>query len=223
MKPKFTYLYISFILSLAVLVILSFLFYKRLDSHLKYTSEVEGSYSILYKLKDLEEKMMELDSYSRGYMLTGDSAFVRLYSSGKDSVFLRLDDLQGMLADNSFQLSRLQLMRSTVISQLNVFEMNMHRMELEQEGDRRASLLRGKNLMDTFQMEARQIEFSELKQRADLLSTKEYYEDFYPNYFNTISIWAGIITLVSFFFINREVRMRTRYQHRTKNSEYVGP
>lgn len=31
-------------------------------------------------------------------------------------------------------------------------------------------------------------------------------------YFNTISIWAGIITLVSFYFINREVRIRAKYQ-----------
>ncbi len=31
-------------------------------------------------------------------------------------------------------------------------------------------------------------------------------------YFNTISIWAGIITLVAFYFINREVRIRARYQ-----------
>ena len=66
--------------------------------------------------------------------------------------------------------------------------------------------------MNSFLQESAQIQKAELKQREDLYRTKEFFEDFYPNYFNTISIWAGIITLISFFFINREVRMRIKYQ-----------
>ena len=65
---------------------------------------------------------------------------------------------------------------------------------------------------ECFHEESAQIHKAELKQRDELFRTKEFFEDFYPNYFNTISIWAGVITLISFFFINREVRMRTRYQ-----------
>ena len=60
--------------------------------------------------------------------------------------------------------------------------------------------------------ESAQIQKAELRQRDELFKTKEFFEDIYPNYFNSISIWAGVVTLISFYFINREVRMRTRYQ-----------
>ncbi len=69
MKPKFAYIYISFIVSLAILVILSFLFYKRLNTHLKYSNEFDKGNTIILKLSQLEEKMMELENYSRGFLL----------------------------------------------------------------------------------------------------------------------------------------------------------
>ncbi len=46
----------------------------------------------------------------------------------------------------------------------------------------------------------------------NLSRLKELFEDYYPSYFNTISIWAGIVTMVSFYFIQREMKMRARYQ-----------
>jgi light-regulated signal transduction histidine kinase (bacteriophytochrome) len=48
--------------------------------------------------------------------------------------------------------------------------------------------------------------------RDKLYKRKQFYEKVYPGYFNIISLWAGIITLVSFYFIHREMGIRSRYQ-----------
>jgi signal transduction histidine kinase len=212
MKPKFAYLYISFIISLALLVILSFLFYKRINAHLKYSRQFDNSYGIILQLNQLQERMIEMENYSRGYLLISDSSFLPLFNSTKKSIPANLDSLQKLLKNNKDQLSRFRLMKSTISTQLNIYSHIIERAYLEDKKSERLSIMRGKMLMDTFLLEAKQIENTEINQKNELYQTKEFFEDIYPGYFNTLSIWAGVITLVSFFFINREVRMRSRYQ-----------
>jgi signal transduction histidine kinase len=212
MKLKFAYLYIPFIVSIAILIILSFLFYKKLNSHLKYTAEYNDSYSVILELKDLSQHLALLESHSRGFIVFKDSAFLPLYAAEKDSVFNHLDSLKERIETNSDQMRRFLLMKSTVINQVNTYGRSM---QMSSNGDSETlntMLVRSRMLMNSFRDESSQIQKAELRQREELFRTKEFFEDFYPNYFNTLSIWAGVVTLISFFFINREVRMRTKYQ-----------
>jgi signal transduction histidine kinase len=212
MKPKFAYLYLAFIVSIIVLVVLTFLFYNRLNSHIRYTGEFNDTYSVVLSLRALEESMAELESNSRGYLLLRDSSLLSAYEENRDSVNMYLDVLKETINDNSDQMRRFLLMRSTVLHQLNIYNRMIRLDPSEPEGTLSLLLSRSKGLMEAFREETKQIERAEVHQRDELLKTKDFYETFYPSYFNTISIWAGIVTLVSFYFINREVRMRRRYQ-----------
>lgn len=213
MKSRFSYLYIAFIVSLALVVILSFLFYKRLNSHLKFSHEDTQSFEILLYIKKLEEKMLELENYSTAFLLVRDSTYLPAYRDSRDSAMSYVERLQQNLAEDTDQMRHFLLMKSTVNTQMNIYNRNIERVGFaNSEEDIRLGISRARMLMDAFRTEARQIEKTELTQREDLLATKEFFEDIYPGYFNTISIWAGIVTLVSFYFINREVRTRKRYQ-----------
>lgn len=211
MKPKFAYLYISFIVSLLILITLSFLFYKRLNSHIKYTSQIDDSYAIILSLKGLQENMVELESSSRGFILTRDSSFLPIFNASRENLFINIDNLKKTIVHNSDQMRRFLLMKATAIHQVNLYSRSIQ-IDTANREDLDKLIVRAKTLMNSFTEEAVQIEKSEMSQRNELFRTKEFFEDFYPNYFNTISVWAGIVTLVSFYFINREVRMRTRYQ-----------
>jgi signal transduction histidine kinase len=212
MKPKFAYLYISFIVSLLLLVILSFLFYKKLNSHIKYTAEFKDSYSVILELKDLGQHLTRLESLSRGFIILGDSSILDQLAIERDSVFNHLDSLNTRIASNSDQMRRFLLMKSTVINQVNMYSRSIRMRNAGDSDALRTLIVRSRALMNAFIEESAQIQKAELRQRDELYATKEFFEDFYPNYFNTISIWAGVVTLISFFFINREVRMRTKYQ-----------
>jgi signal transduction histidine kinase len=212
MKPKFAYLYISFIVSLLVLVILSFLFYKKLNSHIKYTAEFKDSYSVILELKDLGQHLTRLESFSRGFIILGDSSILDQLAIERDSVFNHLDSLKTRIASNSDQMRRFLLMKSTVINQVNMYSRSIQMRNASDSDALQTLIVRSRMLMNSFIEESAQIQKAELKQRDELYATKQSFEDFYPNYFNTISIWAGVVTLISFFFINREVRMRTKYQ-----------
>ena len=212
MRLKFPYLYIAFILSISILVIFSFLFYKRLNSHLSYTAKYNDSYPIILELKDLSNYLTSLESSSRAFLILKDSSFITQFNANRDSVYSHIDSLKERIESNSDQMRRFLLMRSTVNSQVNIYARTLQLSQMEDSDAVNTLVLRSKMLMTAFINESAQIEKAELKQRDDLLRTKEFFEAFYPSYFNSIAIWAGVITLVSFYFINREVRTRTRYQ-----------
>jgi signal transduction histidine kinase len=212
MKFRFPYLYISFIVSLAILVILSFLFYKKLNSHIRYTSKYNESSSVILELKDLGAHISRLESLSRTYILLKDSSIIPQFTAERDSVFKHLDGLKESIESNSDQMRRFLLMKSTVINQVNIYTRTLQEYEDEDSTALRTMIVRTRMLMNSFLDESAQIQKAQIRQRDELYRTKEFFEDVYPGYFNTISIWAGVVTLISFFFINREMRMRTRYQ-----------
>ncbi|MEP7258126.1 MAG: CHASE3 domain-containing protein [Flavitalea sp.] len=217
MKPKFAYLYISFIVSLAILVILSALFYQKLNTHLRYSKALEKSYQVIYRLKELEKRMINMETCSRGFMLIKDSSFLGQYNYSKDSINHDFDHLLDLQDNNSDQFSRLMLMKSTITNMVNLFDRNILRVNVIDYTAMHTSVSRGKTLMDTFQSESMQIEKAELYERDILFARQEFFKDVYPGYFNTILLFAGAITLISFYFINREVRMRWRYQAELEN------
>lgn len=212
MKLRFVYLYIAFIVSLVMLISLSFLFYKRLNAHFEYSQKFAESYSIILAIRQLEGQLTKLESYSRGYMLSRDSSFLPLFYGSRDSVGRYVDTLAARLARQQEQTSKFLLMRSTITNQVNLYNHNIERAGTATTDEVRQAVLRGESWMANFRSEAAAIEQREISQRRSLRVRDEYFEDFYPSYFNSILIWSGIVTLVSFFFINREVRMRSRYQ-----------
>ena len=160
MKPKFAYLYIAFIVSLLLLVILSFLFYKKLNSHLKYTAEYKDSYSVILELKDLGQHITRLESLSRAFVIIGDSSYLTHIAVERDSVFRHLDSLKTRIETNSDQMRRFLLMKSTVINQVNMYSRSIQMRQLEDTEALRTLVLRSRLLMNSFLEESAQIQKS---------------------------------------------------------------
>ncbi len=212
MKPKFAYIYISFIVSLAIVVILSTLFYNKLNTHIEYTEASNRGYRVIIQLGRLEEKIVELENYSLSYVLMRDSSYADMFSKTRDSIQKYLLGIESNIDHDSDQMRKFRLMRTLVSSQINAHHQTMERVQKGDTIDQLSSLRRSKELMSVFRKEARQIERGERKIMEESYQAKEVFQDYSPGYFNTISIWAGIVTLVSFYFIQREMKMRTRYQ-----------
>src|SRR4051812_30212581 len=120
MKHKFAYLYISFIVSLIIVIALSFLFYKKLNSHVKYTHEFNDSYTVLMTMKQLRENLLVLVSTTRGFQLTRDSSLLPSFTKTRDSIYAIIDSLKGSIDDNTDQMRRFLLMKSMVNQEVNI-------------------------------------------------------------------------------------------------------
>src|SRR6476620_8186763 len=179
MKSKFAYLYISFIISLLLLVILSFLFYKKLNSHIKYTAEFKDSYSVILELKDLGQHLSRLESFSRAFVILGDSTLLAQLAVERDSVFNHLASLKTRIASNSDQMRRFLLMKSNVINQVNMYSRSIQLRSDDDSDALHTLIMRSRVLMNSFIEESAQIQKAELRQRDELYATKQFFEDFY--------------------------------------------
>src|SRR5690606_1826373 len=158
MKLRFLYLYLAFIVSLVMLSSLSFLFYKRLNSHFEYSQKFAESYSIILAIRQLDGQLTKLESYSRGFMLTRDSSFLPLYYGSRDSVDYYMDTLASRLARQQEQTSKFLLMRSTIINQVNLYNHNIERTGLVTPDEVKQAVMRGQSFMASFRSEAAAIE-----------------------------------------------------------------
>jgi signal transduction histidine kinase len=212
LKPNFTYVNVAFIFSLVVLTILSFLFYQRSSSHLRYSRQLDESYTVILELKLLEQRMTDMETYSRGYMLTHDSSFLKSFTNSWDSIDRSYNTLEVLFASKPDQMTKFQLLRSTIASQVNMYNRTNRNFTRMDSSEKESWVLKSRLLMDTFRTETKNIESGELRLRDELYANKNFYETVFPNYFSTILVWSGIVTLVSFYFIHREMGIRAKYQ-----------
>jgi len=74
------------------------------------------------------------------------------------------------------------------------------------------SIMYGKALMEQFATTSQQIVKEEEQTALSNQKNKNLFELITPGYFNIILVFSAILTLVSFFFVLRQMRMRVRYQ-----------
>src|SRR3982750_4687430 len=73
---------------------------------------VSHTLEVQRELTTVEARMSEAESGQRGYVLTGDAAYLREYSEAVGDVRARLYSLRQLVADNSAQLRRLLIIES---------------------------------------------------------------------------------------------------------------
>src|SRR5687767_11323022 len=100
MKPKFAYIYIAFIISVLVLVIVSILFYRGYNKMNAYSADISAKYQIIAQLHDLQVNVKAMENYSRGYVITHDKSFIDSFPSLKQQVARSFDSVEYLLQDN---------------------------------------------------------------------------------------------------------------------------
>lgn len=147
MKHRFLYIYSAFIISLIILVLLAFVFQQRLDAMISANRSLEGTYKVLNKVQTLDASLNEIELGSRGYMLTGDSQYLKPLSFKRQFISAALDTLQIIVSDDK-QRNKLAFIRSTVMLRLHTMDENV-RMAANNDTTRLGkNVLKGKFMMD---------------------------------------------------------------------------
>ena len=79
MKKGLFYISTAFILSLVIILYLSWLYYQSFQRSNNYISRVEHAYKVVLQISELENYIKEAETGQRGYLLTRDSNFLRSY------------------------------------------------------------------------------------------------------------------------------------------------
>ena len=145
-------------------------------------------------------------------MLTLDSSYIanreEYIKDGNDA----MDSLMRLFENDEMTMNQLRLLKNTVTNRINTQNSNIQRVVTGDTSGLTDALNRGDKLMTAFRSDALRIEKEALRDSAVAKTRKNLFESILPNSFSIIMIFSGVITLLSFFLIIREMRIRQKYQ-----------
>jgi two-component system, LuxR family, sensor kinase FixL len=80
---------------------------------------VDHTNQVLRQLSATERAVLEAESSERGYLLTGDAAYLSTYNQSKDAIPTLLSSLRDLVADNTAQQKRVDDLRSNIEGRLD--------------------------------------------------------------------------------------------------------
>jgi CHASE3 domain sensor protein len=135
---------------------------------------VEHSHEIIHGLERILSSAKDAETGQRGYVLTGDDAYLEPYRDAQDGIDAELSRVRGLLADNPVQLRQLEALKFLLTQKLTSLRNNV---ELRRTRGFEAALAvintgEGKALMDDLRRvvaEMREHELRRLQERDALL------------------------------------------------------
>src|SRR5262245_31120561 len=79
MKKRLFFIITAFVLSLFIILMLSYLMYQNYRSATSQNKRIEHAYKISLLTSELENFIKEAETGQRGYLLTNDSSFLEPY------------------------------------------------------------------------------------------------------------------------------------------------
>ncbi len=212
MRLKIQYIYFFSIVSLTILVTLAVLFFNRFYALKQYSKFIEENSLFVNHLYQLRLQVANMESASKGYMLTRDDAFLAPVEHQRENIDLLLGALNILAEDNREQKDQLRELRTTIIRVVNRMNWNTGRFGREDTFGLVRTLQDSKVLFDQFHEQSAQLSETRRAEGERFRVIKAQYEQITPSYFQYVLWFAGFVTLLSFYYLHREVKMRKRYQ-----------
>ena len=178
------------------------------DVWVRHTHEVRET------LQGLLSSVQDAETAERGFIITGDAAYLEPYSDGRAVALRRLDRLADLTKDNPVHQRRIERMRPLVANKLDVLERAIARRRSGPGGfeSARAIVLsgEGKRLMDALRVLVAEMEASEEQSlaertRASASATRN------ARLTNALGLAGGLVLLaVAFAAWQRRLRERDR-------------
>jgi PAS domain S-box-containing protein len=112
----------AFFIALLILGAVSLLSYHTTRDLISATGEVQRSHRIIEKVADLLSSLEDAETGQRGYVLTGEPAYLDPYHGARKAIDQSLSDLPDLMADRPSQLQRLRALRPLIKEKLAELE-----------------------------------------------------------------------------------------------------
>ncbi|GEM_PF-4144199 len=109
----------GFIFALLTLLIVGILSYLSIESLIERTKWVAHTQKVIAQLKDVQEDIQNIESGSRGYVITGEGIFLEQYESGTRLINKELGTLRKLLSDKPIQLKALYKLELKIKEKIN--------------------------------------------------------------------------------------------------------
>lgn len=167
---------IGFAISFALLVGIGTVAYRSIDSITKTSYWVTHTHIVLDHINGIVSDLKDTETGQRGFIITGDEAFLDPYKGAVDSVAKQVQELHELTSDNPHQQQRIADMEPLITAKLSELKQTI---ELRRHSGFEAAAKvvaagQGKKIMDDIRQIAAQMENEEnelLKRRAEEVET----------------------------------------------------
>ena len=200
--------------SLATLIVLSIIFYNRFDSFVKFSEQTAHTYSVIDQLERSESILKDVETGTRGFIITRDTNFLRPQFRATALLKPALDSLKNLLADNPDQLKNFNELQRLAFLKLNLSESakEFSMFNQMQKDSLHIAMVYSKQVMDQFRAAAKHM----INVETDLLAYRkkqmDYFRNKVPNNFTLIFIAAMVISLAFGIWTFVELHRRVMYQ-----------
>jgi signal transduction histidine kinase/ActR/RegA family two-component response regulator len=116
--PVDLWIRIGFTLLFVVMSCVAFAAYRNATTFIRAGHSVAHTREVSEALKDLLDGTLDVESGTRGFIITGDVAFLEAIRAGRDKASVALWDVRGLVADNPVQSERLEALEPLVRNKL---------------------------------------------------------------------------------------------------------
>jgi signal transduction histidine kinase/DNA-binding response OmpR family regulator/CHASE3 domain sensor protein len=115
-------LQIGFGLSLLILIVTSVASYSSIRNLLDSSQWVDHTDSVIIKIDRVQSLLRNAESGQRGYLLTGDSSYLRALNNVGDVIAVVADSIELMTTDNPTQQANVKALRQEVLEPLQLLQ-----------------------------------------------------------------------------------------------------
>ena len=103
-----TQLFLGYTLVFALMLVIAAVSYTGFRSHMKTARWVAHTHEAISQAHFIEKLLLDMETGQRGFLLTGEEAFLEPYHVGREHYLRALEALQLHVSDNSVQVTRLK-------------------------------------------------------------------------------------------------------------------
>jgi signal transduction histidine kinase len=210
-KKNLRIIYGAFVLSLLIILVISFISAKQLSSLLKYNEQVTNTDRVINLLSNVEVQLLEAESSQRGYLLTRDSSYLKDFFIAPKTIYGVLDSLRNAIPDNKHKQDLIKI-RYAVATRLQILQETIDNVLAGDQEKVRTNIARGKSVMDDFQLQTKKFQNEQIDLLGESETSKKKYEIAAPIYLRIIFILSMIFHIGAFILIVKEFRRRHQYQ-----------
>jgi len=207
------------IITIAILLFLSYLSYQRLQYFISYTALVDHTHNVRLQLEQTLSYLKDAETGQRGFIITGDSVYLEPYLIATDKIALSLKMLDSLTKSDAGQqanikkLKFLNAKRLEILKQVLLETTESKNVKIRQ----RTLLLKGKIVMDDIRLLSKKMVDSEQKILKSLEQKRFFYASLTPRFIMLMMLFSLALIIISYFIIIGELKKTNAIRSELEN------
>ena len=203
------YYKVLFVISLGVLLFISAVTFKHINTISESTDLVVRTHIVNLKLEQLASSIKDAETGVRGYMLSNDTLFLQPYKGSKAKVMSLYTELKKLTFDNKKQQVNLKILLNLInksYTNFNLILKNTNDTEFIKSEKFKANLKNGKVIMDAIRVETNEMIDVETQNIASNNIAYQHQTTITPLFTIGMVFFVLFLLIFSFSKINIDVR-----------------